>query len=75
MMGYGIDATKTGHVTIHQRSTRLGQAMDGNTMRWLDAFLFATQRCVSNTPTGSQARGAFFVKRCQITDVSKNLRD
>ena len=35
MMGYRIDATKAGHVTFHQRSTRIGQAMDGNTMRWL----------------------------------------
>ena len=51
MTGYGIDATKTGHVTIHQRSTRIGQAMDGNTMRWLGAFIFATQRAISTTPT------------------------
>ena len=41
MMGYAIDATKA-HVTILQRTMRLGQAMDANTMRWFGAFPFAT---------------------------------
>ena len=51
MMGYNIDATKAGHVTIGQRAMRLGQAMDGNTMRWLGAFLYATQRETTFTKT------------------------
>ena len=73
MMGYKIDATKTGHVTLHQRSTRLSQAMDGNMMRWFGAFIFATQRCVSNTPTYQHEKKAFSVKRCRIADVSKSV--
>ena len=39
LMGYEPDATKSAHVTIQQRAQRLGQAMDGNTMRWLGAYL------------------------------------
>ena len=46
--------------------------MDGNTMRWLGAFLFATQRCVSNTPTNQHEKKAFSVKRCRIIDVNKS---
>ena len=49
-MGYRIDATLAGHVTIQQRAQRLGQAMDGNTMRWLCTYLYATQLSISPTP-------------------------
>ena len=35
LMGYAIGDTAGGHATVKQRATRLGQAMDGNTMRWL----------------------------------------
>ena len=50
-MGYEPDATKSAHVTIQQRAQRLGQAMDGNTMRWLGAYLYATQTCISANPS------------------------
>ena len=32
LLGYKIDATMAGHVTIQQRAQRPGQAMDGNTI-------------------------------------------
>ena len=44
MMGYKIGATCGRLATIQQRSARLGQAMDGNTMRLLGAFLHAIQK-------------------------------
>lgn len=43
LMGYKIDATDAGHVTIQQR---LGQVMDGNTMRCLGAYLNAIRQSV-----------------------------
>ena len=42
-MGYKPDATKGGLATISERAKRLKRAMDANTMRWLGAFLFASQ--------------------------------
>ena len=33
IMGYKEDATCARHATIHKRAVRLGQTMDGNTMR------------------------------------------
>ena len=62
MMGYNIDATKAAHVTVLQRTTRLGQAMDANTMRWFGAFLFSSQICTPKKETG----GGFNVKRCKL---------
>ena len=57
MMGYAIDATKAAHVTVLQRTMRLGQAMDANTMRWFGAFLFATQICVTTSGRDTTAGG------------------
>lgn len=42
LLGYRIDSTNGGLATDLQRVKRLGQAMAGNTMRWLGAFLYAT---------------------------------
>ena len=47
LMGYKIDATLAGHVTIQQLAQRLGQAMEGNTMRCFDTYLYATQLSIS----------------------------
>ena len=41
LMGYRIDDTKGGLATDQERAERLGQAMDGNTIRWMGAFLSA----------------------------------
>ena len=43
LMGYEIGSTCGGLATPKERIHRLGQAMDGNTMRWLGAFLYAQQ--------------------------------
>ena len=42
LMGYKVGSTDGGLATIPQRTKRLGQAMEGNTMRWLGAFLHAS---------------------------------
>ena len=63
LMGYEPDATKTAHVTVQQRAQRLGQAMDGNTMRWLGAFLYATQSSISTDPIVSVKRKKKFKDR------------
>ena len=49
LIRYKVDATLAGHVTVQQRAQRLGQAMDGNTMRWLGTYLYATQLSISST--------------------------
>ena len=41
LMGYRPDDTMGGLATDKQRAERLGQAMDGNTSRWMGAFLSA----------------------------------
>ena len=41
LMGYRVDDTMGGLATEKQRAERLGQAMDGNTSRWMGAFLLA----------------------------------
>ena len=41
LMGYNIDDTKGGLATDAERASRLGQAMDGNTLRWMGAYLSA----------------------------------
>ena len=75
MMGYAIDATKAGHVTDTQRALRLGQAMDANTMRWLGAFLYATQHPgVQETPDTTISTG-FRKVRCPITTPPTSHRD
>ena len=39
MLGYRVGETASGLATPTQRVVRLGQAMDGNTMRWMGAFM------------------------------------
>ena len=41
LMGYKLDSTMGGLATKAERSLRLGQAMDGNTIRRFGAFLYA----------------------------------
>ena len=41
MLGYRIDDSMGGLATDLERAERLGQAMDGNTLRWMGAFLTA----------------------------------
>ena len=43
LMGYSVGATLGGLTTEAERAPRLGQALDGSTMRWFGAFLHATQ--------------------------------
>ena len=43
LLGFYTGDTATPGVTKDQRSVRLGRALDGNTMRWLGAFLHASQ--------------------------------
>ena len=71
MMGYTIDATKAGHVTILQRTMRLGQAMDANTMRWFGAFLFATQMCLPQSTPDTPTGGGFTRKWCNKRSTSE----
>ena len=75
MMGYAIDATKAAHVTIQQRTMRLGQAMDANTMRWFGAFLFVTQTTVPPTALDTTNGGGFRVKRCKLTQMDRRKRE
>ena len=43
LLGFYAGDTVTSGVTEDQRAIRLGRALDGNTMRWLGAFLHASQ--------------------------------
>ena len=43
LMGFEEGETHTPGVTCIQRAIRLGRAMEGNTMRWLNALLRASQ--------------------------------
>ena len=43
LLGYQRGETATLGITEDQRAIRLGRALDGNTMRWLGAFLHASQ--------------------------------
>lgn len=74
-MGFKIDATKAEHATISQRAIRLGQAMDGNTMRWSGAFLYATQRTTSRVDVDNPTREGFFKKNSRIMNVDKFDKD
>ena len=42
LLGYQRGETATPGITEDQRAIRLGRALDGNTMRWLGAFLHAS---------------------------------
>ena len=69
LMGYDIGSTCGGLATPQERSKRLGQAMDGNTMRWLGAFLYAEQKRLILHPEylqGIQSGHAFTVQRDRI---------
>ena len=39
LLGYRIDDTMGGGATILERIVRLGQVMDGNTLRWMGAMM------------------------------------
>ena len=41
LMGYRVDDTRGGLATVSERVVRLGQAMDGNTLKWMGAYLSA----------------------------------
>ena len=43
LLGYRVGETAGGLANPSQRAVRLGQAMDGNTMRWMRAFLLEAQ--------------------------------
>ena len=75
MMGYAIDATKAGHVTILQRTMRLEQAMDANTMRWFGAFLFATQTCLPQSTPDTPTGGGFARKRCKLLQQKTHVTE
>ena len=43
LLGYEAGDTTAAGVTADERAIRLGRALEGNTMRWLGAFLHASQ--------------------------------
>ena len=43
LLGFHAGDTATPGITEDQRAVRLGRALDGHTMRWLGAFLHASQ--------------------------------
>ena len=43
LLGFQNDDTATPGVTSAARAIRIGRALDANTMRWLGAFLHASQ--------------------------------
>ena len=73
LMGYNIGDTAGGHATIPQRASRLGQAMDGNTMRWLGAFLYAQQQRIDTNvvPTGIKTSTGFTHHHNRISNYFK----
>ena len=52
-MGYKVDSTMGGLATLAERAKRLGQAMDGNTIRWFGAFLYAAHNIPAEVETPS----------------------
>ena len=42
-LGFAAGSTTARGVTEAERAIRVGRALDGNTMRWLGAYLHATQ--------------------------------
>ena len=43
LLGFAAGTTLAAGVTSDERAIRLGRALEGNTMRWLGAFLYASQ--------------------------------
>ena len=43
LLGYAAGDTSASGVTESERAIRLGRALEGNTMRWLGAYLHASQ--------------------------------
>ena len=43
LLGYTTGDTSASGVTEAERAIRLGRALEGNTMRWLGAYLHASQ--------------------------------
>ena len=43
LLGYAAGDTSALGVTEAERAIRLGRALEGNTMRWLGAYLHASQ--------------------------------
>ena len=43
LLGYKRGDTTASGVSFDERAIRLGRALDGNTMRWLGAILYASQ--------------------------------
>ena len=78
MMGYQMGETCGGLATPQQRAKRLGQAMDGNTMRWFGAFLYAQQQRLilqPNYSTSIHPVSAFTVEHNKVENSSNNLMD
>ena len=71
LMGYKIGSTNGGMATDKQRIHRLGQAMDGNTMRWLGAFLHATQQYTLQPPLYSQCEATYWCMK-QLNSTQHN---
>ena len=42
LLGYAAGDTAVPGVTENERAIRLGRALEGNTMRWLGAYLHAS---------------------------------
>ena len=77
LMGYKVGATMGGLATRQQRLTRLGQAMDGNTMRWLGAFLYATytKNMFEPDPEGIHLKGGFSIHKNRLEKYFKPNSD
>ena len=43
LLGYTLGDTAAAGVSDEDRAVRLGRALDGTTMRWLGAILYASQ--------------------------------
>ena len=43
LLGYAAGITSAAGVTEAERAIRLGRALEGNTMRWLGAYLHVSQ--------------------------------
>ena len=74
MMGYTVGSTSGGMATDIQRVIRIGRAMDGNTMRWLGAFLYAMHRQpthIQGNTTGISLGDGWEVKKNRIENYFK----
>ena len=61
LLGYNMGDTMGGLATRAQRSRRLGQAMDCNTMKWLGAFLYAEHVHWDKQPRGPPDHGKYTI--------------